>query len=633
MFVLPVTTTYIYTGQIFIPDTKAAFAADIDDGAWMSLDGTVLFSGAADAPVHSAVVTIGLGPNGDGWHNIEIRVCNNTGPGGANLASGFTNSYGFGYAFPSMVGGNWTNVLTGTDNNGADYLKPINTNPAVASVYRIAGATNIPNAIVLGAGGGAIDSVSPVTFSGSVSGTGSLTKTSTGTAILTGTNTYSGGTTVSSGTLGSNNVSALGTLAAVTVNSIATLSLGVNQTISALAGTGTVTLNGNALTVGGIDNLSSSFGGVIADGTSTGTFGLAKVGSGTLTLTGANTYTGLTTVSAGSLLVNGSLNTTGTVSVVGTGILGGTGTVGNVTNSGIVNPGVPGTPGALTVAGNLTLGPGSLVLDLTNTNTYDRVIANGGANITGTSLSLNIGTGVISNGDSFTILDVPAAGAVVTGTFVNLPTSGSTFTVGSQIFSIDYAGGPNHNDVVLTAVASGGAVQVTSTTQNGGIAYVNSVLEPAQHSMVENLVYSFSSAISLSPSNFTITGINGTTAVPTLNISSNGPNTVWTVTFTGTGVNTATHSIGDGEYHVVLGGVSGLVSNTYDFFRLMGDMDGNGQVDITDFSTMVGTFLRATNDPAYLGADDLDGDGTIGIGDISQLVGNFLHSVPTPLPH
>jgi dockerin type I repeat protein len=65
----------------------------------------------------------------------------------------------------------------------------------------------------------------------------------------------------------------------------------------------------------------------------------------------------------------------------------------------------------------------------------------------------------------------------------------------------------------------------------------------------------------------------------------------------------------------------------------MGDMNGDGLVNIADFSTMVGTFLRATNDPAYLGADDLDGDGTIGIGDISQLVGNFLHSVPTPLPN
>jgi hypothetical protein len=119
--------------------------------------------------------------------------------------------------------------------------------------------------------------------------------------------------------------------------------------------------------------------------------------------------------------------------------------------------------------------------------------------------------------------------------------------------------------------------------------------------------------------------------VPTVNVApADGSNTLWTVTFSGAGVNTATHSIGDGEYRLAFNGLG--LANTYDFFRLMGDMDGDGQVTIADFSTIVGTFLRATNDPAYLGADDLDGDGQITIGDISQLIGNFLHSVPTPLP-
>jgi dockerin type I repeat protein len=63
----------------------------------------------------------------------------------------------------------------------------------------------------------------------------------------------------------------------------------------------------------------------------------------------------------------------------------------------------------------------------------------------------------------------------------------------------------------------------------------------------------------------------------------------------------------------------------------MGDMNGDGVVNISDFSTLVGTFLRTSTDPAYLGADDLDGDGTIGIADVSALVGNFLHTVPLPL--
>ena len=107
---------------------------------------------------------------------------------------------------------------------------------------------------------------------------------------------------------------------------------------------------------------------------------------------------------------------------------------------------------------------------------------------------------------------------------------------------------------------------------------------------------------------------------------------VRTVTFAGAGVNTSTHSIGDGEYQLVLSGVTGLASNTFDFFRLLGDMDGSGTVDSADFSTLISTFLRSPSDPAYLGADDFDNSGTIDSADLSQFTSNFLHSVPTSLP-
>ena len=430
-----------------------------------------------------------------------------------------------------------------------------------------------------------------------------LTKSGSGTLTLLGANAYTGGTSIAAGILQVGAGAAAGTLGSGTVTDSAALVFNHNDVITvanAITGTGTLT----------------------------------QTGSGSLTLTGTDDYTGATTVSAGSLLINGSL-TASTVSVAG-GILGGSGTVSAVVNSAVVNPGVPGTPGALTVAGNLTLGPGSLVLDLTNSSTYDSVLANGSTDITGTTLSLVIGAATINMADTFTILDLPSTSPAVTGFFVGLPGPTSTFMVGTQTFSINYAGGPDHNDVVLTVTSvSAVAVSVTSVVRNGGIAYLNSTAYPAQHSMVENLVYSFSGAVNLSASNFTITGLagSGTTIVPTLNVAHNGANTVWTVTFSGAGVNPTTNSIGDGEYQVVLGGVSGLTSNTYDFFRLMGDMNGDGLVNISDFSTLIGTFLRATNDPAYLGADDLNGDGQINISDINLLVGNFLHSVPQPLPN
>jgi autotransporter-associated beta strand protein len=62
-----------------------------------------------------------------------------------------------------------------------------------------------------------------------------------------------------------------------------------------------VLLGKGTLTVGGDDNLSSSFSGAIH-----GLGGsLVKAGAGTLTLTGANDYTGVTTVTAGTLQLNG----------------------------------------------------------------------------------------------------------------------------------------------------------------------------------------------------------------------------------------------------------------------------------------------------------------------------------------
>jgi autotransporter-associated beta strand protein len=57
------------------------------------------------------------------------------------------------------------------------------------------------------------------------------------------------------------------------------------------------------LTVGNND-ATADYNGLLLDGA--GTLALAKVGSGTQTITGANTYSGGTTVSGGTLRVSGS---------------------------------------------------------------------------------------------------------------------------------------------------------------------------------------------------------------------------------------------------------------------------------------------------------------------------------------
>ena len=422
----------------------------------------------------------------------------------------------------------------------------------------------------------------------------------------------------------------------------------------------TINLQGNQLTIGVSNTGSDTLAGVIV-----GSGGLTKTGTDTVTLGGNDIYSGPTAISAGSLvvsgslsgsalsvsggslIVNGSLSTSSTVSLSGTGVLGGTGTVGNVTNSGIVNPGSTGSPGILDVAGNLTLEPGTLVLDLATAGSDSINFPTLGStvDITGSTLSLNVGT--ITPGESFTILSLQSGGSV-SGFFNGLSGDNSTMTVGSLTFTIHYnvTGSDGTDDVTLTASGvvptlvngsptlngnGGGWVNVTTagvTTNTFVPGYIENPSASKQHSMVESVVYSFAQGVSLSTANFSLTGFNGTTTAPNVVLTPNGTNTVWTVTFSGTGVNTVTHSIGDGEYQLILHSLPGLTDNTYDFYRLLGDIDGSGGVDSGDLLTLNGTFLRSPTDPGYLGAMDFDGSNTVDSADLLQFDSNFLHTVP-----
>ena len=168
-----------------------------------------------------------------------------------------------------------------------------------------------------------------------------LTKNGTGIEILNGTNTNGTGavarpTTINAGTLEfakrvsfDNNLPAKWVAADITVQSGATLAVGVGANASGYFDTGDLgtLLDGSHLgastaTTGlksgailGLDTTNAS-GGVFTYGSAIGnpnsganTLGLTKLGTGTLTLTATNTFTGSTTVSAGTLqLGNGTTN-------------------------------------------------------------------------------------------------------------------------------------------------------------------------------------------------------------------------------------------------------------------------------------------------------------------------------------
>ena len=121
--------------------------------------------------------------------------------------------------------------------------------------------------------------------------------------VLTGSNSYTGSTTVNSGStlqLGGGSVLPDGSGAGI-VSVNGTLDLdGYSPTLPGLSGSGTVTSSvagAVALTLGNT-NQSSTFSGVVQDGS--GELALTKVGTGTMAVTGDNTFSGGTTISQGT---------------------------------------------------------------------------------------------------------------------------------------------------------------------------------------------------------------------------------------------------------------------------------------------------------------------------------------------
>jgi autotransporter-associated beta strand protein len=196
-------TGYIYTGQFYDADGVFTFAENIDDMVEVKIDGiTRLRNAGGNTPsttgstglnsenpfgAASADVTYGMGPHGDGWHDIEIRFFNLTGAAGAQGTSLWNSLKGFGFD-PGAINSNAF---------GNAYAIP--ADPGDMSLFR----TRVANG-------------------------NALTKTGSGTLTLTGQNTYSGPTTLREGVLRVDGSTGTGT---VTVQSGTTLS-GVGGTLA-----------------------------------------------------------------------------------------------------------------------------------------------------------------------------------------------------------------------------------------------------------------------------------------------------------------------------------------------------------------------------------------------------------------
>jgi autotransporter-associated beta strand protein len=155
-----------------------------------------------------------------------------------------------------------------------------------------------------------------------------------------------------------------------------------------IAGIGSFLLGSNELTVG-TNDLSTTVGGIVADGGASGRIGgaLVKTGNGTLTLSGNNTYTGPTTVNGGAIQVDGSIAASSGVQVNAGGVLAGAGIVPKVVvaGGGAVSPG-DASAGTLTVQGSLILSPGAVYAYDLSGSAADLLNVGGAANLSGTLL-------------------------------------------------------------------------------------------------------------------------------------------------------------------------------------------------------------------------------------------------------
>ena len=149
--------------------------------------------------------------------------------------------------------------------------------------------------------------------------------------------------------------------------------------------------------------------------------GTVNVLAGTTILTGANTYTGPTTVNAGALVVNGSIASSILTTVNSGAALVGTGTVGNtvIKTGGFLIPGPIGTPGSMTVTGNLAFQSGAFYVVQITPPTASSTNVSGTASLAGTVAAVFAPGSFLTR--SYTILT--AAGGR-NGTFDALSTSG-----------------------------------------------------------------------------------------------------------------------------------------------------------------------------------------------------------------
>lgn len=262
--------------------------------------------------------------------------------------------------------------LTGTSTDGG------NNFTSNTGMFRISGNVALPTSgtgasglfgrfVVRGAGSGVVSGV----ISGGVAGVTTVVRSSVGSGewVLSGNNTYLGNTLINGGTLtlsGASTISGTTTLNAARLNinnggsggtssalgtsrlvinagaslgntsgTAVTLSTNNEQTWNSnfsFAGPSNLDLGTGAVTLTASPTVSVNTANLTVGGPISGSFGLTKSGSGTLTLSGSNAYTGTTSIDAGTLALTGSAGSIADSPMIRVGSAGSSGAVLDLTS-------------------------------------------------------------------------------------------------------------------------------------------------------------------------------------------------------------------------------------------------------------------------------------------------------------
>jgi autotransporter-associated beta strand protein len=451
-------------------------------GGTINLQGTNTYSGGTTIGAGTAAILATSAVPASGTYTILS---------GGTLA----DSSGFATVGGWLASGRIATASAGTlAFTAATESDPINLTGYDSLVLAATGTTEVSGTVTPSATGLRIGGTGTLTISSAVGGPAGLTKTGNGTLVLSGANTYQGATTLAAGTLTAGSATALGTGG--------TISFG-GGTLGYAAGVST-DFSGRFATGPGQAYAVDTGGEQVTWATPLDSSGgsLTKLGTGTLTLSGASSYDGGTTLSAGGLNL-------GSATALGTGTFTiSAGTLGNSSGGPLaLTTNNPLNLGSFTFAGphDLNLGTGAGTLAATRTVTVSAATLTLGGVISGAGGLTKEGTGrlVLTGANTF-------AGAVtVSGGELTLAggtlAGNATRTVGSATGPASVLRIQAGSSVGAGSFLVGNATIPNATViQEGGDLTVSTALQLANSGLAST--YAGNSTYELQGGSITFTG-------------------------------------------------------------------------------------------------------------------------------